>query len=145
MHSVAQRYFELSPKKQRQVQVALCEQALLVWESLCNTEIRYTESVAGTTQILDLTLPSEALLAAKSGTGAIAIKQRYLEPLAALQDEDLMLDPNAEFAFYAIYNLFSSIVLKREIDAWLVPNQALSAIGEEHSMAAFERALELVA
>lgn len=142
MHLAAQRYFELSPQQQRRVQVALCEQALSVWDSLCSGEIRYKESVAGTTQSLDLALPREALLAVKSGAAAPEIDHRYLEPLAALQDEDLALDPKAEFAFYAIRNLFVSVVLNREVDAWLIPNQALSAIGKEHAIAALESALE---
>lgn len=145
MHPAAKRYFELSLQQQRQVQFALCEQALLVWESVCSDEIQYRESVAGTIQKLDLALPREALLATKSGAAAPEIESRYLEPLAALQDEDLALPPKAEFAFYAIRNLFVSAVLKREVDAWLVPNQALSAIGEEHAISALERALETAA
>lgn len=145
MHPAAQRYFELSFQLQRRVQITLCEQALLAWESLCNGEIQYTESVAGSLQTLDLALPRDALLAAKSGKAAPEIESRYLEPLAALQDENLVLPPKAEFAFYAIRNLFASAVLNREVDAWLIPNQALSAIGEEHAIPALEVALETAA
>ena len=142
MHPAAQRYFELSPQQQRQVQIALCERALSVWEHLCKGDIQYIESVAGTTQNLDATLPRDALLAVKSGDSSPEIQGRYLEPLAALQDEDLTLDPKAEFAFYAIRNLFISAVLNRDVDAWLIPNQALSAIGEEYAISALECALE---
>ena len=142
MHPAAKRYFDLSPKQQFQVQLALCERALSIWESLCSNDIQYVESVAGSTQNLDVTLPRDALTAVKSGAEAADLQIRYLEPLAALQDADLVIDPKAEFAFYAIRNLYVSAVLKREIDAWTVPNQALSAIGEEHAITALECALE---
>jgi hypothetical protein len=55
---------------------------------------------------LDCGLPREALAAGRSGTDAAAIGQRYLEPIAALQDDDLVLPEAAHFSYYAVYNAF---------------------------------------
>lgn len=53
--------------------------------------------------------------------------QHYLEPIAALQDDDLQLPGHVELASYAIYNLFRSAAAGAAIDAWLMVNQALGA------------------
>lgn len=55
---------------------------------------------------------------------------RYQEPIAAMQDDDLIFPDNVAFAYYSIYNLFERYVTSRNIDEWLIANQALSSNGE---------------
>jgi hypothetical protein len=38
------------------------------------------------------------------------VAQRYLEPIAALQDEDLAFPDAVRFAYYALYNCFEKYV-----------------------------------
>jgi sulfur relay (sulfurtransferase) DsrF/TusC family protein len=91
--------------------------------------VAYQESVAGSTQTLDCLLPREALAAVRAGTDAASIGQRYLEPIAALQDDDLVLPEAAQFAYYAIYNVFQRYVRERKMDEWTIVNQALASAG----------------
>jgi hypothetical protein len=141
MHPAVEQYLAMDSATQKRVQVLLCQQALQVWEQLVPTHLTYRESVVGTEQKLDASLPRAALVAVVSGQDAKAIKARYLEPIVALEDEDIVLPKRAEFAYYAIYNLFSAQVLQQPLDPWLVPNQALTAIGDEAAGSALERAL----
>ena len=141
MHPAAKRYLEMDFAAQKRVQILLCQQALQVWEQFVPTNLTYRESVVGTEQELDASLPRAALTAVVSGQDAKAIKARYLEPIVALEDEDIVLPKRAEFAYYAIYNLFSAQVLQQPLDPWLVPNQALAAMGDEAAASALQRAV----
>ena len=144
MRAAAQRYLALSPTKQKAVQVGLCERALAVWEAhfARSVAVVYRESVTGTTQELEIRLPREALACVRSGQDIANLESRYREPLTALQDHDLDFPDQVEMAYYAIRNAFASHVLKREVDPWLVVNQALAAIGEADPVQVLEEILD---
>lgn len=80
----------LSPEQYKTLHQSLCRRALRIWQS----EIRptsYRDSIAGISHELDLTLPADAYVATFESAPSEGLAQRYLEPLSALQDEDLLL------------------------------------------------------
>lgn len=109
------------------------QQALARWKAYVAGEgqIRYRESVTGTEQVVDAALPAEALAAARSGQDVAAVAARYGEPITALQDDDLSFPDPIEFAFYAIYNFFQKYGLEKDVDDWLIVNQAASSDPDE--------------
>lgn len=131
MHEAAELFLALDGDKKRAACIRLCERALKVWEANFpdGYQVVYQESVAGSTQVLDRGLPREALASVRARVDEANISQRYLEPLAALQDDDLVLPAAAQSAYYAIYNTFQLYVRGRTIDEWTIVNQALSSVG----------------
>lgn len=119
----------LDKPRQRTVQLALCRHALSVWEAYIQREgpIEYVDSVVGMYHCVDSVLPRDALASVEAGVERAGVARRYLEPIAALQDDDLELPGHIELAYYAIYNLYRSAVEGAAIDEWLIVNQALSA------------------
>ncbi|MFE3759550.1 hypothetical protein ACFXO9_35055 [Nocardia tengchongensis] len=75
---------------------------------------------------MDVELPADALRSARAGVDLADIGNRYLEPITALQDDDLTFPDPVEFAYYAIYNCFSKYSRGDDIPDWLIVNQALS-------------------
>ena len=144
MHPAAQRYFDMDLDNQKKVQILLCQHALDAWEGLVPANLGYRESVAGSAQVFDAQLPRRAFNAVLSGLDDQDLEALYQEPLAALQDDDIQLSRNAEFAYYSVRNLFVAHVLRRATDPWLVINQALSAIGEDQAIIALEDAVRSV-
>lgn len=144
MHPSAQRFFAMHAEDQKKVQIRLCEQALEVWEKLVRKDLKYRESVLGSKQSFDAKLPRMAFNAVLSGLDNEDLDTLYREPLVALQDDDIRLPDKAEFAYYAIRNLFVAHVLRRHTDPWLIVNQALSAIGEDKAIAALDDAVASV-
>ena len=143
MHPAAKIYLEMDSAKQKNIQIILCEGALRVWEQLVPCNRVYRESVIGSKQVLEATLPRDALAVVMSDGPCDSVEARYREPLAALQDDDISLPDQAEFAFYAIRNLFAAHALHKVVDPWLIANQALSSIGEENAISALEEALRM--
>lgn len=131
MHEAAELFLALDGDKKRAACVRLCELALRVWDTNFpdGSHVVYQESVAGSIQVLDRSLPSEALAAIRAGVDEANISQRYLEPLAAMQDDDLVLPEAAQFAYYAIYNTFQRYVRRRTLDEWVIVNHALASMG----------------
>jgi hypothetical protein len=125
----AERFLALGPARRRFVQERLVEQSLARWQAYVRSQgvIRYSEGVCGTVQTLDASLPQDALAAVRSGEGAEAVAARYLEPIAALQDKDLVFPDAVELAYYAVYNFFEKYALGQEVDDWLLVNQAGSS------------------
>ncbi len=116
-------------ERQREINLCLCESALLVWEKEFPSDgLEYKESVCGTIQRLEAKLPSKAIASVRSMNDVGGVEESYNESVAALQDEDFDLSEKLEFAFYAIYNAFNLYICKKAIDPWLIANQALSAI-----------------
>lgn len=143
MHPLAAAYFDLSEATQKQVHLYLLSKVLPVWQSFVaeHPSLTYLESVAGTQQTVDGQLPEDAVKAIEFGWDHAQVAERYLEPLAALQDGDLSLPEPIEFAYYAMFNAFRLHVLGEPLDHWLVVNQSLSVFGEEQSLAALAQAL----
>jgi hypothetical protein len=104
-------------------------------------DLSYRESIVGTTQIFDVRLPRVAFNSVLSGLDDQNLESLYREPLAALQNNDIHLPEQAEFAYYSIRSLFVLQVLSKPTDPWLVVNQALSAIGEDKATAALDDAV----
>ncbi len=129
MKSLADEFLALKPDQRRVVHFVLCEYALHKWNQYASVQgrIRYTESVVGTQQQVDKHLPADALGSARQGTDSGHLGKRYEEPITAMQDDDLIFPENIEFAYYAIYNLFRKYALGKDIDDWLIVNQALSS------------------
>jgi hypothetical protein len=129
MKSLADEFLTLAPEKRRIVHLAVCEHALQVWNLYGNTHkrIQYTESIAGTRQEVDKQLPVDAFEAAKQGVDSENIKNRYVEPIVAMEDDDLVFPDNIQFAYYALYNLFNKYAQGETVDDWLIVNKALSS------------------
>lgn len=127
--ALAARFDALSAPRKRRVHLAMAELATAAWQAFLATQPRldYVESVVGTRQRVDPALPLDALRAVLTGSGVAEVEHRYLEPLAALQDDDLELPENVTYAYYALYNLFRKYALRRDVDDWLIVNQALSS------------------
>jgi hypothetical protein len=131
MHPFAERFFALLPEQKRTAHLWLAEVALERWDRFLATgpALGYVESVAGTCQLVERRLPRDALLSARAGRDLNGVAGRYLEPICALQDGDLRLPDDEGYAYYAIYNAFQRYALGREVDDWLIVNQALSSLG----------------
>lgn len=147
MSNLAEQFLALSPERRRAVHLHLAEHALRAWREYIQSvgPIRYYESVCGTAQEVDAGLPADALAAAWRGEDTAQVASRYREPIVAMQAEDLEFPEHITFAYYALYNLFEKYVLHREIDDWLIVNQALSSEATESRWAPMlQRALEQV-
>lgn len=144
MHSAAENYFSLPKEGKKRVQIALCSRAYEAW--LCHATdlgpVEYRESVAGTMQQVDRGLPRDAIHAAATGRDDTSVEQRYLEPLAAMQDGDLGWSAAMDTAYYAIFNLYQFHVAEKLTDSWVIVNQALSALGEENAAENLRAAVE---
>jgi hypothetical protein len=132
------RFLMLSADLRKLVHIELCKQALRVWEEYCRVhgDLSYVETVCGTKQSVDRTLPEAAIRSVISGKDVENVAHRYQEPIAAMRDDDLEFPDAVEFAYYSIYNLFDRYVNDRIEDDWLIVNQALSAHGEGADYAA---------
>jgi hypothetical protein len=139
--TLRERFLSLSPPERRVVHDLLVEQALARWKAHAEKEgeIRYRESVTGTEQVVDAALPADALAAARSGQEVREVAARYGEPITALQDGDLSFPEPIEFSFYAIYNFFRKYGPGKDVDDWLIVNQAVSS---EPDDGRWERALQ---
>jgi hypothetical protein len=94
----------------------------------------YYDSVVGMFHVVDLQLPADAFAAAfgvPDEASAAAMEQRYLEPLAALQDDDLDFPGSTLLGYYAVYNAFMKYARHADIDDGLILSQALSGSGPE--------------
>ncbi|MFE3028796.1 hypothetical protein, partial [Nocardia tengchongensis] len=104
-----QRFSQLGADHRRLVHLSLCEEALPTWIDYVQgkrARLRYRDSVVGIRHHVDVELPTDALRSAHAGTDLADIGGRYLEPISALQDDDLTFPDPVEFAYYAIYNCF---------------------------------------
>ena len=131
----ADSFRQLTPERQRQVHLRLCEEALGVWRAYVaqHSPIRYMDSVVGMRHTVDVDLPHDALRSAIAGADLADVDSRYGEPIVAMQDDDLQFPDPVLFAYYAIYNCFRRHALAEQIDSWLIVNQALSSIDDEAS------------
>lgn len=123
-----QLFLQLGADHRRQVHLSLCEEALPTWIDYVRGKpaLRYRDSVVGMRHRVDVELPADALRSARAGVDLADIGNRYLEPIAALQDDDLTFPDPVEFAYYAIYNCFRKYASGDDIPDWLIVNQALS-------------------
>jgi hypothetical protein len=129
MATLGQQFLALSPNQRRAVHLLLGKVALANWNAYVRSRgrISYIETVCGTRQAVDATLPRDALESARQGRDIANVKKRYGEPIVAMQDDDLVFDDFAEFAYYSLYNLFRKYAALEDIDDWLIVNQALSS------------------
>jgi hypothetical protein len=149
MTAPAERFFALSPAQRRVAHELLMEYALAKWQAYVERQgdIRYRESVCGTEQTVDASLPGNALASVRSGQGVAAVADGYREPIVAMQDGDLCFPESVTFAYYAIYNFFRRYAMQKEdIDDWLLVNQAGSSEHDEKKrmavlLSAIERAI----
>jgi hypothetical protein len=129
MSSLREEFLALAAGVRRIVHLSLCEHALGKWiaHTQARGEIRYTETVCGTNQVVDAALPKDAFECAKQGRDVANVGKRYREPIVALQDDDLQFPDGIEFAYYSVYNLFRKYTGLEDVDDWLIVNQALSS------------------
>lgn len=129
-------YLNLNDSERFKVQLSLCQKALAYWEKQVRLEgpLSYVEGVVGTYQKVDLNLPADALTSVRSKRDTASVQKRYLEPLSALQDDDLEWSGPVTLAFYAIYNAFCLHVLNRNIDKMLIIKQALAIVPESERL-----------
>lgn len=130
-------FLMLQPNLKKAVHLDLCDQALRVWKDYCDHDgtLDYVETVCGTKQVVDATLPAAAMQAVRIGKDSGNVAFRYQEPIAAMQDDDLQFPDDIEFAYYSIYNLFRRYIGSTMEDDWLIVNQALSAQGKDSDYA----------
>ena len=133
MRELADKFHSLSPGQKRIVHLNLCEHALTTWQAFASSRwrITYADSVCGTKQTVDKSLPLDALQSARDGRDVADVDARYGEPITALHDEDLNLPESVRYAYYAIYNAFNKYARKEDVDAWLIVNQALASEADE--------------
>ncbi|MFE3798671.1 hypothetical protein [Nocardia tengchongensis] len=142
-----QRFSQLGADHRRQVHLSLCEEALPTWIDYVQgkrARLRYRDSVVGIRHHVDVELPTDALRSARAGTDLADIAGRYLEPITALQDDDLAFPDPVEFAFYAIYNCFRKYARGDDIPDWLIVNQALSVHDDREAVSRLTRAIDEV-
>ncbi|PPJ15760.1 hypothetical protein C5E44_19265 [Nocardia nova] len=123
-------FFQLGAEQRRQVHLSLCEDALPIWIEYVRKKgaaLRYRDSLVWLWHRVDVELPADALRSARAGVDLADVRDRYREPICALQDDDLAFPDPVEFAYYAIYNCFLEYACGADIDDWLIVNQALSA------------------
>lgn len=134
MNNAYEIFQKLTAEEKRKVHIYLCERALVKWDEyvFLKGEIKYTESVTGTKQVVDRNLPSDALESVKQNLDTSNVEKRYLEPIVSLQDEDLNFPEQILFTYYSIYNVFRKYICGDSIDDWLIVNQALSAENSLH-------------
>jgi hypothetical protein len=129
-----QLFLRLGADSRRQVHLSLCEDAMAIWIGYVEGEpapLRYRDSVVGMWHNVDVELPADALRSARAGADLVNVGNRYLEPITALQDDDLTIPDPVEFAYYGIYNCFRKYVRGDDISDRLIVNQALSV--HDHS------------
>jgi hypothetical protein len=126
--SLINDFLNLSDKQKRYVHITLCEKSLVKWnEYISNhTEIEYIDSVCGTKQKVDINLLKDAFDSVVKKEDKLNVKERFREPIVAMQDDDLKFSEEIEYAYYSIYNLYSKYVSNEIIDDWLIVNQAYS-------------------
>lgn len=133
MDTLAKQFHDLSADERRNVLLFLGESALRKWREYCSIHrrISYVETVCGTHQSVDTELPADACQAAREGCDSKNVANRYQEPIAAMQDDDLTFPDPVEFAYYALYNLFNKYAVHETVDDWIIVNQALSSEEDE--------------
>jgi hypothetical protein len=127
--SPAEKFVELAPLQRREVHFRLCRQALERWDSYIRVQGKrsYLESVVGTLQEVDPRLPFDAFQAALLGSDTLKVGERYLEPLTALQDGDLVFPDKILYGYYAVYHLYRKYAQLDKVDDWLIVKQALAS------------------
>jgi hypothetical protein len=133
MGDLIEQFRALPPPARRRVHFQLRERALFEWNAFCAKKrlLRYVEGVAGTRQVVDPALPSDALEAARTGEDTLNVEHRYAEPITALHDEDWSPPEPTRFAYYSIYNLFEKYARGLDVDDWLIVNQAMASLPPE--------------
>jgi hypothetical protein len=133
MTTLRDQFAALTPGQRRVVHDLLADHALARWQAYARSQgdISYVETVCGTRQVVDASLPEDALASVRSGQGVAEVDSRYGEPITALQDGDLSFRGSAEFAYYAVYNFFRRYALQKDVEDWLLVNQALSSEEDE--------------
>ena len=137
-------FLALPPDSRRRVHQYLCARALEVWERFAADagKIRYMDSVVGLAHTVDLRLPADAFQAAfgePDEATVAAIDRRYLEPITALQDDDVEFPDEIGYAYYAIYNAFERHARGAATDDWVICNQALSSVQHREDIRALMR------
>lgn len=126
---LAARFQALTPDQKRRVHFDLAASALAAWQTYLSSspDLFYVEGVVGTRQAVDEALPEDAFQSARAGKDLFDVAQRYLEPITAMHDDDLVFPEPVTYAYYALYNLFRRYAQGATIDDWLLVNQALSS------------------
>lgn len=138
-------FFQLGATSRRLVHLALCEDAVRTWNEYVQgnpAALHYRDSVVGMRHHVDIALPADALRAARAGVDDADVDGRYLEPIAALQDDDLTFPDSVELGYYAIYNCFRKYVSGEDIQDWLIINQALSVHHDSEVAGRLTRAID---
>ena len=123
-----ERYKALSKAQQREVHLAVAEQAERYWRAHVEEEnfTEYMECVVGTIQALDWSLPADAIDVVRRGIDDKSVGGRYIEPIVSMRDDDLYFGDRFDFAYYGVYNLYR-LYLGTFDDDWLIVNQSISA------------------
>ncbi|AKZ64474.1 hypothetical protein F506_19050 [Herbaspirillum hiltneri N3] len=130
MKQLANQFFSLSAERRRVAFLFLAKRALDSWQIHFpkDSHFEYREAVTGSTQILEIDLPLNAIKEIESITFDVSVTSHYREPIAALQDGDLELPEQVEFAYYGIYNAHQLLRKSTSIKEELILSQLLSAL-----------------
>jgi hypothetical protein len=131
--TLREQFVSLSSVEKRRLHFVLCRKTLAVWNGYRSEKkrISYTDSVVGCGHEVDLSLPDDAFKSAVEGRDNANVSERYMEPIVAIQDDDLVFPKNIQFAYFSIYNLFCKYVVRENIDDWIIINQTLSSETDE--------------
>lgn len=144
LDAMALEFHKLPLDRRRRVHDFVVRRAVENWTRQVEKlgRMTYVEAVVGTRQEVDPSMPADALAAVRTGEGVSAVRDRFLEPLTALQDGDLELSETAQFALYAVHNYFERYANASEVDDWLIVNQAMASEDDDAgALDLLERAL----
>lgn len=143
MKHLADQFFSLGSEQKRLAILLLAKRALHSWRNHFpeGAHLQYQESITGSTQIVELNLPEDAIKEVESSTFDAGVAERFKEPIVALQDMDLELPEQAELAYYGIYNAHRLFKQQANIEEKLVLNQLLSALPDDLMEKSFREAI----
>ncbi|WP_163932753.1 hypothetical protein [Paraferrimonas sp. SM1919] len=129
MRELYDKFISLDAEAKKKAHIKACGYSLAAWDSFVQKGkgLSYRDSVVLMKHHIDQSLPSGALQAVIDGEAKKEISEKYLEPIAALQDMDWEPPEHIEYAFYSIYNLYRKYCEASDIDDWLIINQCLSS------------------
>lgn len=129
LHYLVKKFHSLNEQEKKNVHILLCEHAVQQWNQYVkeNQYIKYTDSVVGLNHVVDNSLLEDALKSVKCNVDSSDVESRFEEPIAAIDDDDLILPEHIRSSFLALYNLFEKYALSHSVDDSVILNFAVSS------------------
>jgi len=129
MQELYDKFISLDAEAKKKAHIKACSYSLAAWDAFVQQgkKLSYRDSVVMMKHQIEETLPNDALQAIINSAPREEISDKYLEPIAALQDMDWEPPEHIEYAYYSIYNVYRKYGEDADIDDWLIINQCLSS------------------